>query len=307
MSALGYAAGWAADLVAGDPRRGHPVAGFGRAAQVVERRLWRDSRAAGAGFVGILVATPAALTWALDRRMSSPRTRLLLRAAVTWAALGGRSLRREAGAVADALERGDVAEARRRLPALVGRDPSSLDAAQISRAVVESVAENTSDAVVAPLLWGSVGGPAAVVAHRCANTLDAMVGYHSERYERFGWAAARLDDLLNWVPARIAAAITAAVATAGGGSTRDAWSAAARDGGNHPSPNAGRIEAAFAGALGVQLGGVNRYGDRIEQRGPLGDGDAPDTATIRRAVRLSAAVSAASCLAATLVAEARGR
>ncbi|MBW3653137.1 MAG: cobalamin biosynthesis protein [Actinobacteria bacterium] len=278
---------------AGDPRRGHPVAGFGRAAQALERRVWRDDRLAGAAFVAALVGVPAACTWAIDRRVASGWGRVALRAGVTWAALGGRSLRREASGIAAALGRDDLAQARRRLPALVGRDPWKLDAGEISRAVVESVAENTSDAVVAPLVWGSLAGPAAIVAYRCANTLDAMVGHRSARYQRFGWAAARLDDVLNWLPARLGAAVTGAVAPAVDGSPRAAWSAAVRDGGNHPSPNAGRMEAAFAGALSVRLGGTNVYGDRVEVRGPLGGGASPDATTITRAVRLSKVVGAA--------------
>lgn len=286
-------AGWVADRALGDPRRGHPVAGFGRLAACLERALWRDDRLAGAVYAGILVGGPAAAVWAIQRRLG-PRCRAVLLALVTWAALGSRSLGREAAGVADAVARGDLDDARSRLPALCGRDPSSLDAGELCRATIESVAENTADAVVGPLLWGRIAGPAGVVAHRCANTLDAMVGHRCPRYERFGWASARLDDLVNWVPARMTALLAAGCAPLVGGSPRGAMRVLRRDGAAHPSPNAGRCEAAFAGALGVTLGGANRYGDRVELRGPFGDGPAPAPADVRRAVLLSTAVGVAA-------------
>jgi adenosylcobinamide-phosphate synthase len=202
---------------------------------------------------------------------------------------------------------GDLDTARRRLPALAGRDPDGLDGAEIGRAVFESVAENTADAVVAPLLWGALAGPAGVVAYRCANTLDAMVGHRSARHARFGWASARLDDALTWVPARVTALLAACCAPLAGGSARRAVAVWRRDGRKHPSPNAGRVEAAFAGALGVRVGGVNRYGARVEARGPLGDGPSPDVAAVRAAVRLSALVAAAAAvLAAVLATAVRG-
>jgi adenosylcobinamide-phosphate synthase len=144
------------------------------------------------------------------------------------------------------------------------------------------------------------------VAYRCANTLDAMVGHRGERYERFGWAAARLDDLLTWAPARLTVLLAAACAPLAGGDARAALAVARRDGRRHPSPNAGPVEAAFAGALGLRLGGANRYGDRTEVRGPLGDGATPDPAAVRHAVRLSALVGAAAALVAAAVAASRG-
>jgi len=288
--------GWVADRAFGDPRRGHPVAAFGSLAGRLERLLWRDHRAAGTAYVAVLVGGPAAAALVAQRRLAARRRALLL-ALLTWAALGSRSLGREGAAVADAVARGDLEEARRRLPALCGRDPSRLDAAALCRAATESVAENTADAVVGPLLWGALAGPAGVVAHRCANTLDAMVGHRSPRYERFGWAAARLDDLLNWAPARATALLASWCAPLVGGSPRRALAVLRRDGGGHPSPNAGRCEAAFAGALGVRLGGANRYGDRVEARGPLGDGPPPAPADVRRAIRLSTAVGALAALA----------
>lgn len=286
--ALGLAAGWIADALFGDPPRYHPVAGFGRAAGELERVLWRPSRAAGATYVAVLVvpvtATAAALDFALRRR---PLARFLLAAAAAWAALGGRSLAWEATRLAGAVERGDLDRARRIAPSLVGRDPSGLDGPELCRAAVESVAENTADAVAGPLLWGALAGPAGIVAYRAVNTLDAMVGHRNERYERFGWAAARLDDVLTWPAARLAALVAVVVAPLAGVDGGAAWRILHRDGAQHPSPNAGRLEAAFAGALGVRLGGTNRYGDRVETRPTLGEGSLPDPAAVRRAVRLS--------------------
>jgi adenosylcobinamide-phosphate synthase len=285
----GLLAGWIADQALGDPRRGHPVAGFGRLAARLEQALWRDDRGAGTAYTGILVGTPTMITWVIQRRLNSRRRAILL-AFVTWAALGSRSLGREAVGVADAVTRGDLADARDRLPALCGRDPSGLDARQLCRAAIESVAENTADAVVGPLLWGRIAGPAGVVAHRCVNTLDAMVGHRCPRYARFGWASARLDDLANWAPARVTALLTVGCAPLLGGSPSRVLRVLRRNGTAHPSPNAGRCEAAFAGALGVRLGGANCYGDRVEVRGPFGDGPAPGPRDVRHAVRLSSAI-----------------
>jgi adenosylcobinamide-phosphate synthase len=194
---------------------------------------------------------------------------------------------------------GDLGAARAALPALAGRDPSALDPAGLARATVESVAENTSDAAVAPLFWGAVAGVPGLLGYRAVNTLDAMVGHRSPRYTRFGWAAARLDDAANWVPARLTAALTVACAPLVGGSASGALRTWWRDGAAHPSPNAGRCEAAMAGALGLRLGGRNVYGTRTEDRPLLGDGRPPVPADVRRAVRLSTAVwTSAAVLAA---------
>jgi adenosylcobinamide-phosphate synthase len=248
--------------------------------------------------VGGAGVAAAAADRALVRR---PVARMLLMGLVTWSALGGRSLaeagRRLAGAVRD----GDLEAARRLAPTLVGRDPTGLDGPELCRAAVESVAENTADAVVGPLLWGVLAGPAGAAVYRAANTLDAMVGHHSARYERFGWAAARLDDLLTWPAARLGAGLTCALAPLVGGEAGRTWRTLRRDGGAHPSPNAGRMEAAFAGAMGVRLGGVNRYGDRVEQRPTLGRGLAPGPDDVERAVRLSLLVGAAAAALLMLV------
>jgi adenosylcobinamide-phosphate synthase len=167
---------------------------------------------------------------------------------------------------------------------------------------VESLAENTSDAVVAPLLWGAVAGVPGLLGYRAVNTLDAMVGYRSDRHRRFGWAAARLDDLVNLVPARVAAALTVAGAPLVGGRCADAWRVWRRDGSRHPSPNAGPVEAASAGALGVSIGGSNVYDGALEDRGIIGDGRTVVTADLARSVRLSQAVGFGAMLVAVGVA-----
>ncbi|WP_433246848.1 cobalamin biosynthesis protein [Actinomadura nitritigenes] len=286
-SAEGLVLGVALDALLGDPRRGHPVAGFGRLASGFERLVYRDSRAAGVVYAGVLVGGAVAAGLLLERKARGP-LRVVLTAAATWAVLGGTSLGREGLAMERVLNEGDLEAARGRLPHLCARDPKGLDEAALARATVESVAENTSDAAIAPLVWGAVGGIPGLLAYRAVNTLDAMVGYRNSRYERFGWAAARLDDAANWVPARVTGMLVVLC------SGRDAWRALRRDGGNHPSPNAGRCEAAFAGALGVRLGGTNSYGGAVERRPEMGDGRAPEVRDIGRAVRLSAAVTAAA-------------
>ena len=218
-SALGLALGYLADLRFGDPRRFHPVAGFGAAAGWLEERAYADDRAAGVRYVAVLVGATAGGGALISRACARhPISRILLTAGVTWAVLGGRSLRREATLVADQLEAGDLPAARRQVRNLVGRETAELSSGEVARATVESVAENTSDAVVAPLLWGAVGGVPGLVGYRAINTLDAMVGHRSPRYLRFGWAAARLDDLVNWVPARVSGAAAAGWAPVVGGS-----------------------------------------------------------------------------------------
>jgi adenosylcobinamide-phosphate synthase len=186
--------------------------------------------------------------------------------------------------IGDALVREDLDAARAALPSLVGRDPSGLDEKEIARAAVESVAENTVDAIVAPACWAVAAGAPGVLAHRAVDTLDSMVGYRSPRYRRFGWASARADDAMAFVPARVTAALVAAARPQ---VARTVWQTVRRDAAAHPSPNAGVAEAAFAAALGLRLGGENRYGDQLELRPPMGDGRPPEATDIARAVDLS--------------------
>ncbi|MCU7705906.1 MULTISPECIES: cobalamin biosynthesis protein [Streptomyces] len=293
--AYGATAGLLADAFFADPRRGHPVALFGRAASAVERRLFHDHRGWGALHTALCaggVTAGAALAARAVR--PHPYAAVALTAATTWAVVGGTSLVREARLIGAALEAGDVAEARRLLPRLCGRDPQALDADALARAVVESVAENTSDAVVGALVWGALAGVPGLAGFRAVNTLDAMVGHKSPRLRRFGWASARLDDVVGHPGARL----TAALAVLAGPDPRGALRAWRADAHRHPSPNAGPVEAAFAGALGVRLGGTLAYGGRTEHRPVLGGpGRAVRPGDIERAARLSRRVGALALVA----------
>ena len=285
---VGVVAGYLADLTLADPQQRHPVALFGAAAARLEQVCYRDSRAAGAMHAGLLVGMVSMLGASLQRCAGSA----VATAIATWVSLGGTSLARTGSRMAQLLDDGDVDGARRVLPSLCGRDPAALDEAGLIRAALESVAENTSDAQVAPLLWAAVGGAPAVLAHRAVNTLDAMVGYRSPRYLQFGCAAARLDDLANYLGARVTAGLVIACAPLVGGSPSGAVRAWRCDAGRHPSPNAGVVEAAFAGALRVRLGGPTQYRHQLQIRPTLGDGRRPTVADLRRAVRLSRVVQA---------------
>jgi adenosylcobinamide-phosphate synthase len=288
--------GWLADLAFADPRRGHPVAGFGAVASALERRTYRDARLAGVAHTGALLGVVTLLGVAVERTAArfgfTARTAVL--AAATWSALGGASLLRTVSDMSERLTAEDIGAARRLLPSLCGRDPDGLDGDGLVRAALESLAENTSDAQVAPLFWAAVGGVPGALGYRAINTLDAMIGYRSARNTRFGWATARLDDLANIVPARVTAALVVVSAPLVGGSPRGAVRAWRRDAARHPSPNAGVVEAAFAGALGVRLGGPTRYPHGLEIRPSLGDGPPPHVADLRRAVRMSRLVQTAA-------------
>ena len=271
---LGAAVGILADRVLGEPSlEPHPVAALGTVLGCIEARLWAPTRANGIAHAAIGTAIGAGAGRALRST-----------ALATYVASSGKLLGDTALQIHRALENGDLDRARTMLPSLVGRDPSSLATDDVARAVVESVAENTVDAIVAPALWGATLGAPGALAHRAANTLDSMVGHRSPRYEQFGWASARLDDAAAWVPARLTAALVAAVRPS---RAPDVWRVVRRDAPAHPSPNAGVAECAFAAALELRLGGENRYGDRVEHRAELGDGKPPAPADILRAVRLS--------------------
>jgi adenosylcobinamide-phosphate synthase len=267
--------------------------------------MWRDDRAVGAAYT-VLCAGGVAAAAVLARRAvrdSAPLS-VALTGLAAWSVLGGASLAREAGVIAAALDAGDLAAARARLPHLCGRDPEHLDAEGIARAVVESVAENTSDAVVGALVWGALAGVPGLAGFRAVNTLDAMVGHRSPRHLRFGWASARLDDVAGWPGARL----TAALAVLAGPRPADALRTWRRDAAAHPSPNAGPVEAAFAGALRLRLGGPLSYAGRAEQRPVLGARfAAPGAADIARAVRLSRRVGVLALAASLALSTARVR
>ncbi|OLR90179.1 cobalamin biosynthesis protein [Actinokineospora bangkokensis] len=300
--ALGLLLGFAADAALGDPRRHHPVAGFGTLAGKLERVLYADSQTRGTAYTAVLAGGAVALGALAERAgRDRPLLRVATTAAATWVVLGGKSLATEGALIGKHLDAGELAEARTRLPHLCGRDPHSLDGPAMARATVESVAENTSDAVVAPLVWGALAGVPGLLGYRAVNTMDAMVGHRSPRYQRFGWASARLDDLVNLLPARLAALLTVVGAPVVGGNRRSAWLAWQRDADAHPSPNAGRVEAAFAGALEVRLGGRTVYPYGVEDRPVLGDGRMPDAGHVTRAVELSRVVGVLTAALAVVV------
>ncbi len=281
---LAASGGIVADLMVGEPPLSpHPVSLFGTLMGGVERHLWADDRARGVAHA----AAGVALSATAGRLLRST-------AAATYLSVAGRGLRDAAAAVADALAAGDLAEARVGVRALVGRDPETLDEAGIARAVVESVAENTVDAVVAPALAGALGGAVGALSYRGVNTLDSTVGYRNERYGRYGWASARLDDLANWVPARVTAGLVAVVRPR---EAAGVWRAVREDAPAHPSPNAGVAEAAFAAALGLELGGATVYAGVVEDRPRLGRGRPPEVDDVAGACRLSRDVTVALAVA----------
>lgn len=289
--AAGLTCGVLLDELLGDLRRGHPVAAFGSAATALEHACYADDRRRGAVFTATAVLPLLVVTRAVDRRLvRTPVRRAAVLALACWTVLGGRSLRRVSTAIGHRLSAGDIDGARSLLPSLCGRDPDSLDAAGIVRATIESLAENTSDAVVAPLLWGAFAGLPGLVGYRVVNTLDAMVGHRSPQYARFGSASAVLDDLANYLPARLAGLLTVLLARSVHGDALGGWQAWRADASRHPSPNAGVCEASAAGVLGIQLGGRTVYAGRAESRPLLGAGRVPCATDIPRAARLSRAV-----------------
>ena len=269
-----------ADRLFGEPRRFHPLVGFGRLASALELRL-NSRRNQGTIAAGLLAWALAVGPWVALAFWLRPLAPFAVDAVLLWFALGAQSLGEHAEAVARPLREGRLEEARLRVGWMVSRDTATLEASGVAKAGVESVLENGNDAVFGALFWFALlGGPGALL-FRLANTLDAMWGYRSERFNRFGRCAARLDDGLNWLPARLTALTYALL-----GRTRSAlacWKTQARA---WESPNAGPVMAAGAGGLGVQLGGVAIYQGREEMRPPLGLGRPPLTADLGRAVAL---------------------
>ncbi len=276
---LGVALGLLADRALGEPPNSvHPVAGFGAAMGAVESAVWADSRRAGVAYTALGTGLGLGVGAALRGG------RVLSTATAVEVAAAGRMLRDTASAIGTDLVDGDLDAARAALPALCGRDAEGLDRSGLAAAVVESVAENLVDAVVAPAWWGLVAGAPGALAHRAVNTMDAMVGHRNERYQRFGWSSARLDDGAAYLPARLTAALVAGVRPR---AARAVLRGVRRDAPAHPSPNAGVAEAAFAAALGLELGGPLRYAGRFDERPRLGAGPRPQPVDVARAVRLA--------------------
>lgn len=280
-------AGVALDAWLGEPRRWHPLIGFGRLAQALEARLNRGGarRWRGALAWALLVApAPLALAAWLHALPDTPSGWALaagLHTLALYAALGLRSLAEHTRPIAQALATGQLEQARRRTSWIVSRDTANASPPELAKATVESLLENGNDAVFGTLCWFVLAGGPGVLAFRLANTLDAMWGYHSPRFERFGCCAARLDDGLNYLPARLTALSYTAL-----GDSRRAWHCWRTQAPAWPSPNAGPVMAAGAGALGLSLGGAARYDGVDEMRPPLGEGAPAAPVDIERAWRL---------------------
>lgn len=277
MAALFVFAALALDALLGEPRRCHPLVGFGRLAQTLERRLYADSRARGGLAVALLLTPFTLLALLIDALPWSS----VFDVAVLYLAIGWNSLGEHARAVRDALLHDDLPMARQRVGYMVSRDTAALNHEDIARATLESVLENGNDAIFGAIFWFVVAGAPGVVMYRLANTLDAMWGYRNARYLRFGWAAARLDDVLNFIPARLTALSYALV-----GHFSRALRCWRCQGAHWKSPNAGPVMAAGAGSLGVLLGGPACYHGAMQARPPLGEGHVVRTGDIERALRL---------------------
>jgi len=279
-TAFAMLAAVALDALLGEPRRAHPLVMFGRIASLIERRLHADSRVVGALAWWLAVAPPVlAVAW-LSRALAS-WTSWMVAAFVLYLAIGHRSLAEHARAVESALRAGDLDTARTAVARMVSRDTDALDASQVAAAATESVLENGSDAVFGALFWFALLGAPGALLYRLANTLDAMWGYRTPRFERFGWASARIDDVMNFVPARLTALTYALL-----GDRASAWRSWRAQAPSWDSPNAGPVMAAGAGALRVRLGGAAPYHGRWEERPALGEGAAPDADSIAAALRL---------------------
>ncbi|SMC25415.1 adenosylcobinamide-phosphate synthase [Desulfacinum hydrothermale DSM 13146] len=315
---------YVADLLLGDPPSWpHPVRWIGRLIEKAEGVFYLDSerksgfstvlepdgasdgrlRVLGIAFwMAVLGAVGAVVTGALlVCHLIHPFPAALLGVWIAYTCLATRSLYDESAAVARALSAGRLQEARRLLSRIVSRDTGHLDEEGIWRALVETVSENLSDGVVAPLFYLALAGPVGAVVYKTVNTLDSMVGYNNERYRDFGWFSARMDDLFNYVPARLTAVLLLAAGTLWGLDLRRGWAVLKRDARKHKSPNAGFPEAAVAGLLGVQLGGPGVYFGRAVEKPSLGDPlTVPDERAFRHTTRLLFTVSAAAAFLAAL-------
>ncbi len=270
------------DAVLGWPRPlfaaiGHPVTWIGALISKLDGWLNLDSAEPGqrrqAGVIAALavIALVTELAWIAAWLLPGGWSGVLLGGVLAWPFVAMRSMHDHVAAVARPLGEGDLVHARHEVSMIVGRDPSRLDEAGVARAALESLAENTSDGIVAPVFWGVLLGLPGIAAYKAINTLDSMIGHRTERYEAFGWASARIDDLVNLVPARLTGLLFALTSVR----PREALMTMWHDAGHHRSPNAGWPEAALAGALGVRLSGPRIYGDRVAEEPWVNDG-APD-------------------------------
>ncbi|WP_076866878.1 adenosylcobinamide-phosphate synthase CbiB [Bradyrhizobium mercantei] len=295
--------GWPAWLFA---RIGHPVTWLGRLIHFADSSWNRMSdapafrRAAGVAAAVLVIALVVALGWAVQSVLASGWVRVVLVGVLAWPLVALRSLHDHVAAVAHPLASGDMTAARSAVAQIVGRDPATLDEAGIARATIESLAENASDGIVAPVFWGALFGLPGILGYKAINTLDSMIGHRTERHEAFGWAAARIDDLANLIPARLTGVLFVLLAP----DRSQAWSCMLHDGHRHRSPNAGWPEAAMAGALGVRLSGPRIYHGHVADEPWLNQGARDPAATdifaglkfYRRAMMLLAGVFVALAL-----------
>lgn len=282
--AIDAAFGWPAPLFA---RIGHPVTWIGKLISRLDGHFNRGGpisrRVAGIGTALLVIGLSAGAGWAIQSRLPGGLDGIVLTGVLAWPLVAARSLHEHVAAVAAPLGRGDLAAARQAVALIVGRDPERLDAAGIARAALESLAENASDGVIAPLFWGAALGLPGIAAYKAINTLDSMIGHRTPRHEAFGWASARIDDLANLLPARLTGLLLALVSAR----PKAALACMARDAGHHRSPNAGWPEAALAGALGLRLSGPRVYASRIADEPWVNAAGAdPDAPAMRRALAL---------------------
>ena len=307
MTAMAVLGGFCLDLLLGDPRGlPHPVRLMGAAIQALEKGLRRlfpatplGERLAGGVLALALPLGSFGAAWGILRLcgLFSPWLAFGAEVVLCWQALCARDLWEESMAVCRELRRGDLPAARRAVGMIVGRDTAALTPEGVAKAAVETVAENTSDGVAAPLFWMALGGAPLAMAYKAVNTMDSMVGYRNDRYRWFGTAAARLDDLANWLPSRLCALVMAALAPLAGLDGRGAFRIWRRDRRKHKSPNSAQTEAAMAGALGVELAGDASYFGVVHHKPTLGDPLRPvEPEDIPRAGRLMLLVSGACCL-----------
>lgn len=280
--ALDAVLGWPAPLYA---RIGHPVTWLGRLIAALEQRLNRapyPRMLTGALTTALTVAVAAGLAWLLGALLPDGWLGTLIAGVLAWPLVAARSMYTHVADVARPLEQGDLTGARGAVAMIVGRDPAALDQAGVSRATLESLAENSSDGIVAPLFWGALLGLPGIAGYKAINTLDSMIGHRNDRYEAFGKTAARIDDLVNLIPARLTGVLFALTTARPRAASQVMW----RDAGHHRSPNAGWPEAALAGALDRRLSGPRSYGDRITDEPWVNAGHPdPDASDIWRGLR----------------------
>ena len=281
------------DGILGDPIWfPHPVVGFGRLINYIEKKLYKatdtkDTQFKKGVILLLLLILAAALPTVLLIGLTNGLPRFILMVLLFWLTLSMKTMAKEARSVADRLENGSLDEARTQLARIVGRDTAKLSAPDIAKASIESVAESTSDGIIAPMVWGLLLGPVGAMVYKAINTLDSMVGYQTDKYRWFGRASAQADDVVNYIPARLTGLVAVFMAIVAGENMGDAFRIYKRDHAKHASPNSGHPEAAFAGALNIELGGPASYGGSLIDKPYLNRGAAKaKPADIIKAIKL---------------------